>query len=65
MSIHDHGLPRQETTTFRPSAQSPQSQEKDQSIAIARRVMRGGEVLGLAEARIVCRQLLRALALSE
>lgn len=45
-------------------AQSPVQAEKDQAIALARRVIQNDSGLTRDEARAVSRQLLRALALA-
>lgn len=42
---------------------SPASAEKDEAIAIARRILNSGGNVSVTEARVLSRQLLRSLAL--
>ena len=46
-----------------PETQSPTQREKDDSVAIARRVLQNDSGVTRSEAQVLARQLLRALAL--
>ncbi len=60
------GLSAVAETIWPPTTESPQAVEKDHAIAMARRVLKMGSC-GCSEGdvKVLARQLLRALALSE
>lgn len=53
-----------ETVKYPPSTASPAQREKDESVAIARRVLQNNSGVTREESTIMARQLLRALALT-